>query len=124
MATLFERIGGDAAVDAAVERFYQIVLADERIKHFFADVDMARQATHQKLFFKYAFGGLPNFPGRAMKVAHERLVTEMGLNDSHFDAVLDDLGRALSDLNVPPDLIAEAAAVAETTREAVLGRKK
>jgi hemoglobin len=123
MATIFERIGGNAAVDAAVERFYQIVLADERIKHFFAGVDMNRQATHQKLFFKYAYGGLPNFPGRAMKAAHERLVTEMGLNDSHFDAVLDDLGRALSDLNVPSDLIAEAAAVAETTREAVLGRK-
>ena len=122
MATLFERIGGDAAVNAAVDRFYQIVLADDRIKHFFADVDMERQHQHQKLFFKYAFGGMPNFPGRAMKAAHERLVNEMGLNDSHFDAVMDDLGRALTDLNVPADLIAEAAAVAESTRADVLAR--
>ena len=122
MATLFERIGGDAAVGAAVERFYQIVLADDRIKHFFDGVDMHRQAAHQTLFLKYAFGGLPSFSGRAMTAAHDDLVRNRGLTDSHFDAVLDDLGRALADLNVPPDLIAEAAAVAETTRAAVLGR--
>lgn len=122
MPTLFERIGGDAAVDAAVDRFYQIVLADGRIKHLFDGVDMERQHRHQKLFFKYAFGGLPNFSGRAMAAAHDDLVRTKGLNDSHFDAVMDDLGQALRDLNVPADLIAEAAAVAETTREAVLGR--
>ena len=54
-SSLFERIGGDAAVDAAVVRFYEIVLADDRIRHFFDGVDMARQTLHQKLFLKYAF---------------------------------------------------------------------
>ena len=57
MTSLFERLGGDAAVDAAVVRFYEIVLADDRIRHFFDGVDMARQTLHQKLFLKYAFGG-------------------------------------------------------------------
>jgi len=122
MSTLFERIGGDSAVDAAVDRFYEIVLADDRIRHFFEGVDMARQATHQKVFLKYAFGGLPNYPGRAMRQAHERLVNEMGLNDAHFDAVLDDLGRALRGMGVDEAMIAEVAGVAETTRNDVLGR--
>ncbi len=122
MSTLFERIGGDQAVGAAVDRFYQIVLADDRISHFFAGVDMSRQTTHQKLFLKYAFGGLPNYPGQAMRNAHERLVKEMGLSDVHFDAVLDDLGQALRDLGVDEGLVAEVAAVAETTRADVLCR--
>ena len=122
MATLFERIGGDPAVEAAVDGFYRIVLADDRIRHFFAGVDMARQSTHQKLFLKYAFGGMPDYPGRAMRQAHEKLVREMGLTDVHFDAVLDDLGQALRGLGVADDMIAEVAAVAETTRADVLGR--
>ena len=45
-----------------------------------------------------------------------------GLNNSHFDAVMEDLGAALNELNVPDELIAEAAAIAESTRNDVLGR--
>ena len=44
------------------------------------------------------------------------------MNDSHFDAVVEDLGLTLKDMGVSDDLIAQVAAVAETTREAVLGR--
>jgi len=119
MVSLFERIGGDAAVDTAVDRFYGIVLKDDRIAHFFAGIDMVRQTQHQKIFLKYAFGGLPNYPGRAMRAAHERLV---GLGDTHFDAVLDDLGQALRSLNVADGMIAEVVAIAETTRADVLNR--
>ena len=121
-SSLFERIGGDAAVDVAVVRFYEIVLADDRIRHFFDGVDMARQTLHQKLFLKYAFGGMPNYPGRAMRTAHQHLVRDLGLNDAHFDAVLEDLGRALRDLGVGEGMIEEVAAVAETTRADVLDR--
>ena len=31
MSTLFEKLGGEAAVDAAVDKFYRKVLADERV---------------------------------------------------------------------------------------------
>ena len=34
--TLFEKLGGEAAVDLAVDRFYDRVLQDDRINHFFA----------------------------------------------------------------------------------------
>lgn len=122
MSALFERIGGDAAVDAAVERFYEIVLADERIAHFFAGVDMKRQAMHQKLFLKYAFGGMPNYTGQSMRKAHKHLVEEMGLTDVHFDAVLEDLGLSLRGLGVDEGMIGEVIAIAETTRNDVLDR--
>lgn len=122
MKSLYEKLGGEAAVDAAVELFYQKVLADDRIKRFFDGVNMQRQASHQKLFLTYAFGGMQSYPGRAMRAAHKRLVDEMGLSDEHFDAVLEDLGIALKELGVADEMIAGAVATAETTRDDVLNR--
>ena len=40
--SLYERIGGSAAVDAAVDLFYKKVLADPRISAYFASTDMSR----------------------------------------------------------------------------------
>lgn len=122
--SIFEEIGGEAAIDKAVDLFYQKVLADGRIKHFFDGVDMKKQANMQRAFLTFAFGGPNNYEGRSLKAAHERLVKEMGLNDSHFDAVLENLGNTLKELDVPDNLIAKAAGVAESVRDDVLGRKE
>jgi hemoglobin len=122
VSDLFEKIGGAPAVDAAVVLFYKKVLADERIKHFFDGVDMERQAGHQKMFLTYAFGGAPNYSGKGMRAAHKKLVEEQGLNNNHFDAVLENLGAAMAELGVPHKLIAEAAGIAETTRADILNK--
>ena len=122
MSTLYEKIGGEPAVDAAVDLFYKKVLADERIKHFFEGVDMAKQHRMQKGFLTFAFGGPNNYNGKNMAAAHRKLVEEKGLDDSHFDAVVEDLGATLVELGVPDDLITEAAGFAESVRDAVLGR--
>jgi len=120
-ATLYERIGGEAAVNAAVDIFYRKVLNDHRINRFFDNKDMEKQVAKQQAFFTMAFGGPNNYTGTDMRTAHAKLV-KMGLNDSHFDAVMEHLGATLVELNVPADLIAEAAAIAESTRADVLGK--
>ncbi|HEY5602642.1 MAG TPA: group 1 truncated hemoglobin [Gammaproteobacteria bacterium] len=119
--SLYEKIGGDAAVNAAVDIFYRKVLADKRISQFFEGVDMDRQAAKQKAFLTYAFGGPNKYSGKDMRDGHAHLV-KRGLNDSHFDAVMENLGATLQELNVPGDLIAQAAAIAESVRNDVLGR--
>ena len=119
--TLFEKIGGEAAVDAAVDIFYRKVLADDRINKYFEGVDMDKQAAKQKAFLTMAFGGPHNYTGKDMREGHAHLV-EKGLDDSHFDAVMENLGATLKELNVPDELIAEAAAIAESTRNDVLGK--
>lgn len=121
MPTLFEKLGGEAAVDAAVDKFYRRVLADDRIAKFFEDVDMDKQAVKQKAFLTMAFGGPNNYTYLDMKQGHAHLV-ERGLNDTHFDAVVENLGNTLKEMGVADELISEVAAVAETTRDAVLGR--
>ncbi len=117
--SLYDRIGGDAAVNAAVDVFYRKVLADDRISHFFEGVDMEKQAAKQKAFLTMAFGGPASYTGKEMRLGHAHLV-EKGLNDSHFDAVMENLGATLKELGVADDLIAEAAAIAESTRKDVL----
>ena len=120
-ASLFERIGGEAAVNAAVDVFYHKVLDDYRINRFFDKTDMAKQVEHLKAFMTVAFGGPNNYTGRSLREGHARLV-KMGLNDSHFDAVMEHLGATMQELNVPGELIAEAAALVESVRGEVLGK--
>ncbi len=121
LASLYERIGGEAAVDAAVDIFYRKVLADDRINKYFEDTDMEAQAQKQKAFLTLAFGGPNDYSGADMREAHANLV-QKGLSDEHFDAVMENLAATLTELNVPDELIAEAAAIAESTRTDVLGR--
>ncbi len=119
--SIYQQLGGEAAVNAAVDIFYRKVLKDARISHFFEGVDMNRQAAKQKAFLTMAFGGPHNYTGEDMRRGHAHLVAK-GLNDSHFNAVMDNLGATLKELNVPGHLIAQCAAIAESTRKDVLGK--
>ena len=121
MTTLYERIGGAPAVKAAVDIFYDRVLADERIAHFFDGLDMAAQRVKQRSFLIMAFGGPNTYSGADMRRGHASLVAR-GLNDSHFDAVVEHLGGTLAELGVADSTIAEVAAIAESVRDDVLGR--
>lgn len=120
--SLYDQLGGEKAIDAAVDIFYKKVLSDERIKHFFDDIDMEKQRRKQKEFLTLAFGGPNKYKARSMAAAHRKLVEEQGLNDMHFDAVVENLGTTLSELNVPKDLIQKSADIANSTRDQVLCR--
>lgn len=120
-ASLFDQLGGEAAVNAAVDIFYRKVLSDHRINRFFDNSDMEVQAAKQKAFLTMAFGGPNNYSGKDMRTAHAKLV-KMGLNASHFDAVMEHLTATLVELSVPPELISQVAAIAESTRADILGK--
>ena len=120
-STLYQRIGGEPAVEAAVDLFYRKVLADDRISRFFDDVDMDRQRAKQKAFLSMVFGGPKTYTGKDMRTAHAKLV-ERGLDESHFNAVAEHLQGTLQDLGVAPDLIGEVMAIAGGTKDDVLGR--
>lgn len=122
MTTLYEKLGGEPAVDAATKLFYSKVLQDKRIKHFFDDLDMDEQIEKQKSFLTMAFGGPNAYTGKNMKAAHAHLISR-GLDDEHVDAVIEHLGSTLKDLGVSDELIGEAAAIAESVRDSVLGRE-
>ncbi len=104
------------AVDAAVDRFYGKVIADERIAHFFRHIDMARQSGKLKGFLAYALGAPIPYTGKSMRDAHHH----MQLTDAHFEAVAEHLVSTLQDLHVPESLIAEVVALVAGTRNDIV----
>ena len=118
MATLFERLGGEAAVDKAVDIFYGKVLADERINGFFENLDMVAQANKQKAFLTMVFGGPNKYTGKDMRSGHAHL----SLNEGHFDAVVENLAATLTELGASAADIGEVAAIANSVKDDVLNR--
>lgn len=121
MPTLYERIGGPKAVQAAVEVFYRKVLGDPRVSPFFAATDMSVQLMRQRAFLTMAFGGPNLYTGADLRTAHAGLVAR-GLSDVHFDAVGEHLASSLRELGVAEELVGEVLAIAEGARAHVLGR--
>ncbi|MFZ0593807.1 MAG: group 1 truncated hemoglobin [Bryobacteraceae bacterium] len=103
--TLYERIGGDAALSVAVDRFYDRVLADSELASFFRGVNMQRLRGHQHAFLSQALGGPRKYSGASMAKAHARL----SITQRHFDLVAAHLVGTLRELGVPEDLIGEVA---------------
>ena len=116
---LFEKIGGEAAVDAAVDLFYRKVLADEELAPFFEATDMEEQHKKQKAFLTMAFGGPNSYTGADMTKAHAKLVKQ-GMGEKHFNLVMSHLGATLTELEVPTELISNAAEIAMSVKDDVL----
>lgn len=121
-ASLFERFGGEAAVDAAVDLFYRKVLEDPNLAPFFDDIDMEQQAAKLKSFMTMAFGGPSFYSGRDLRDAHAKLVEEKGLSDEHFDAFASHLVGTLEAMEVPQELIDQVVAIVGPTKNDVLCR--
>jgi len=118
METLYERLGGEAAMMEAVSRFYEKVLADARLGGYFEALDMDQQVTKQVAFMSWALAGPKEYRGRDLRSAHAAL----GLADVHFDAVAMHLAATLADLGVSEADADEALSVIAGTRNDVLGR--
>jgi len=119
-ASIYHRIGGQAAIDAAVDLFYTKVLADERVNHFFEDVNMKRQHKRQKAFLGAALGGPLPYEGKDLRKAHAHL----DLTEKDFNVIAEHLQSTLKELKVDAGLIQEVMGVVGTTKDAVLNRSK
>ena len=119
--TLYERLGGAPAFDLVVDDFYRRMLLDDRVASFFEEVDMDGQIAKQKAFLTFVTGGPAEYTGQDMRAAHQHLL-ERGLNDMHFDVVVQHLGATLTEAGASSDDVAEVAALAESVRPEVLGR--
>jgi hemoglobin len=120
-ASLYDRLGPEA-VDAAVDSLYRKVLADKRLSRFFEDADLDRLRHKQKVFVSMAIGGPIKYNGADLGKAHAHLL-KWGLNDQHYDWVLDHLRTALWELHVGEDDIAVAIQGLERYRDEVMGRR-
>ena len=100
--SLYEELGGKAAIAAVVEEFYARVLADPTLAPMFAGVDVDRLRRHQAAFLISALGGPNEYRGRGMRHAHAGL----NITADQFGAVAVHLSDALAACGVPAPTIA------------------
>ena len=114
--TIYEQLGGEQAVSAAVEIFYKKVLNDPDLAPFFSETNMTFQKKHQKNFITFLTGGAKKYEGKNMRDAHRHLK----LKNEHFDAVVNHLVSTLKELGVSKSLIDKIGGAIEGLRKDVL----
>ena len=97
--TLFDRIGGEAAVDSLVEAFYQRVLADPELAPFFEHTPMDKLRRMQREFFAAALDGPIRYTGRTMSEVH----AGRGIQVRHVARFVDHLMATLRDRDIGDD---------------------
>jgi hemoglobin len=95
--SLYDRLGGRAAITAVVDEFVTRVAADARIKHRFFNTDIPKFKARLVEFVAMATGGPVKYTGLAMDTSH----AGMEVVDEEFTAVVEDLAGALDKLGVP-----------------------
>ena len=95
--SLYDRLGGRSAIVAVVDDFVANCAADTRINKFFAATaaDKNRLAAFKNTLVDQvceAAGGPCKYKGKDMKAAH----AGMGISNADFNALVEDLTKALS----------------------------
>jgi hemoglobin len=116
--TLYEKLGGKEAIGAVVDNFYDRMLKDDTVNHFFKNTDMEKQRRHQTAFISFALGGPNQYTGRSLVKAHEG----MNLQMEHFMTVAHHLSDALRDFNVSEEDIQAVINHLLTLKDDILGK--
>lgn len=112
----YQRIGGAAAVKAAVELFYDKVLVDPELAGYFTDVNMPEQRRHLALMLAVVLGGPNEYAGRGLAEAHRPL----NIPPAHYAMVGQHLTATLSELGAPADIVADVQVVLGQVQDQVV----
>lgn len=118
--SLFDDIGGSAAIGAALDAFYARVGDDPVVSPYFEGVNMGGLKAHVGSFFAMALGGPSDYHGRDLRTAHAR-PRAMGLDESTMEVFLGHFRAVLEIFGVPVDRVDAVMAIADGARGEVLG---
>ncbi len=118
---LYELVGGHQVIQAATERFYEKVLEDDSLRHFFQQTDMANLRSRQVMFISMLLGGRV-YTGKDIHDVHAR-ARDHGLSEAHFDLFLKHFRAALEEVGVKPENAEKVMQPLEGKRRAVLENK-
>jgi len=98
--SIYEAIGGRAALTAAVDNFYGRLLADPELAPLFPGGVGPRHRAYVVTVLGEALGGRERYRGPDLTAAHRGL----SISDAHFDRAAAHLAGTLDELGVPRDL--------------------
>ena len=117
-SSIYEIIGGQAALEPVVDDFYDRVLADPELRGFFAGSSMTRLKGRQVEFFAAALGGPLRYEGLGMREVH----AGRGISQADFDRVAFHLTGALAAAGVPAETIGQIAAAITPLADDIVSR--
>jgi hemoglobin len=117
--SLYERLGGQHAINAVVDDFVGNVARDRRINRFFAKANVPRLKFHLVQQICQATGGPCVYTGGDMKSVHRG----MGVSGGHFNALVQDLGRTLNKFKVPAREQKELVAILAPLKKDIVERR-
>jgi hemoglobin len=122
-SSLYTRIGGDDTIAKVLNIFYKKVMNDEQLAPFFKNVEIERLINKQRTFLTFATGGPTDYTywQRGLRNAHTSSV-ENGMNDTHFDLVVEHMVKSFEQIAIPDELISEVKEIVESTRKHVLNK--
>ena len=97
----YERVGAGPAVRTVVDRFYQLILADDQLAAFFEESDMAQLKRRQGLLIAQMLGGPADYDGRELRKAH----ADMGIGHDDYRKVVSYLVQTMVEVGLPPGII-------------------
>lgn len=104
-------------MSAAVDSFYERVLADPELKVWFDGIELGKLKEHQRAFLAVGLGGPELYEGRSMRTAHRG----QRITDKAYTAALDHLADALADLGVQEAITVHVIERIEKLRVAIVG---
>ena len=114
--SVYEAIGGRAALTAAVDDFYGRLLADPVLGPLFPMGARARHRAYVVTILGEALGGPERYRGPDIAAAHRGL----SINDTHFDRAAFHLRATLDGLSVPRHLADHIVGIVAGLRPAVV----
>lgn len=126
--SLYERLGGEAAVKAVIDDFVARTAANPKVNFTRKGTPMEWEATpgniarlkgHLVDLVGMVTGGPQKYTGRSMKASHKG----MGITDAEFDAIAGDLKATLDKFNVPAKEQDELLKIVGSTRADIVEKK-
>ncbi|GGA44481.1 group 1 truncated hemoglobin GlbN [Kroppenstedtia guangzhouensis] len=94
--TLYDKLGGNTAIRAVVNEFYDRMINDPVVSSVFDGVDLVSLRKHQAQFLAYALGGPVKYDGSTLRESH----TGLNITDRQYEATIRHLNATLRKLNV------------------------
>lgn len=115
---LYAQLGGEAGLDALVDRFLRELAVDPDAAPHFRGADVKRFRAQLTLHLCQTFDGPCRYEGEAMPEVHRG----MAITQREFNAVVEDLWRAMEALRIPTPVQNRVLARLAPMREEIVGQ--
>jgi hemoglobin len=114
--SIYDAIGGQASIAAAVDIFYSKMLADPEVSSFFPGGVGSRHRRHLATVLGEALGGPERYRGPDLGRAHR----DHAIGDAHFNKTAGHLADTLTELGVPEDLVGQIIEIVAGLRPVIV----